>query len=202
MKSFLNNIRKNSLFALIGFVALGVFLLIFPGIVSNLAGYIVGALGIGFGATKAINYFSKEPEKRVTVFGLTVGIVFAVAGIYIITKPSVVSNFIVSVFGVVILVDGILKMRNALNLKKSGMKNWLGIFISAMLGILLGIVFIINPGFSLDTMLRIVGGVMIFAGISNLWTFIGVTKEYKTMINSNGEIEGEGREISSEDTEE
>lgn len=200
MKSFLNNIRKNSILALAGFFALGIFLIIFPDKVANIAGYIVGALGIGFGVTKVINYFSKN-EKKTTVIGLTIGIIFAVAGIYIITKPSVVSNFIVSVFGVIILVDGILKMRNALNLKKSGMKNFLSIFITSLIEILLGVVFVINPGLSLNTMLRIVGAVMILAGISNLWTFIGVTKEYKTIINSKGEIEGEGKEINSEDEE-
>ncbi|MBE6756524.1 MAG: hypothetical protein E7555_08715 [Ruminococcaceae bacterium] len=87
MKSFLNNIRKNSIFALAGFVVLGILLVIFPDKVANIAGYIAGALGIGFGVTKIIGYFSKSPEKNVTVFGLTIGILFALAGIYIITRP-------------------------------------------------------------------------------------------------------------------
>lgn len=200
MKSFLNNIRKNSILALAGFVCVGILLVIFPHKISNIAGYIVGALGIGFGVTKAIDYFSKNGGKT-TVFGLTIGILFALGGIYIITKPHVVSNFIVSVFGVIILVDGILKMRNALSLKKSGMEKFIPIFITALICILLGIVFILNPGLSINTMLRIVGGVMIFAGISNLITFAGITKEYKNIINKNGEIEGEATVISTEDEE-
>ena len=151
MKSFLNNIRKNSIFALAGFVVLGILLVIFPDKVANIAGYIAGALGIGFGVTKIIGYFSKSPEKKVTVFGLTIGILFALAGIYIITRPHIVSNFIVSVFGVIIMVDGISKMKNALNLKKSGMKNYLAIFITAVVELVLGIVFIINPGLGLHT---------------------------------------------------
>jgi len=199
MKSFLNNIRKNSIFALAGFVVLGILLVIFPDKVANIAGYIAGALGIGFGVTKIIGYFSKSPEKNVTVFGLTIGILFALAGIYIITRPHIVSNFIVSVFGVIIMVDGISKMKNALNLKKSGMKNYLAIFITAVVELVLGIVFIINPGLGLHTMLRIIGVVLIIAGISNLVTFIGVTKEYKTIINKNGEIEGDAKVISSEE---
>ena len=199
MKSFLNNIIKNSIFALAGFVVLGILLVIFPDKVANIAGYIAGALGIGFGVTKIIGYFSKSPEKKVTVFGLTIGIIFALAGIYIITRPHIVSNFIVSVFGVIIMVDGISKMKNALNLKKSGMKNYLAIFITATVELVLGIVFIINPGLGLHTMLRIIGVVLIIAGVSNLVTFIGVTKEYKTIINKNGEIEGDAKVISSEE---
>ena len=199
MKSFLNNIRKNSILALAGFIALGVLLVIFPDKVANVAGYIAGALGIGFGVTKIIGYFSKTPEKKVTVFGLTIGILFALAGIYIIMRPHIVSNFIVTIFGVIIMVDGISKTRNALNLKKSGMKNYLAIFITAVVELALGIVFIINPGLGLHTMLRIIGVVLIIAGVSNIVTFINVTKEYKTIINRNGEIESDGKVISSEE---
>ncbi len=201
MKSFLNNIRKNSILALAGFVVAGILLIIFPHKIANIAGYVVGALAVGFGATKVINYFSKTTEKRVTVFGLTIGILSAIAGIYIITKPYVVSDFIVSVFGVIILVDGILKMKNAIELKKSGMSKFVPIFITSLIGILLGIVFILNPGLTLGTMLRIIGGVLIFVGISNLITFLGITKEYKTIINKNGEIEGDAKVVSSEDEE-
>lgn len=201
MKSFLNNIRKNSIFALVGFVCLGIMIVIFPDKVANISGYIAGALGIGFGVTKIIGYFSKTPEKKVTVFGLAIGIIFALAGIYVIVKPYVVSNFIVSVFGVIVMVDGISKMRDALNLRKSGMKNYLAIFITAAVELLLGVVFIINPGLSLHTMLRIIGVVLVVVGISNILTFVGVTKEYKTIINKNGEIEGDGKVISSEDEE-
>ena len=63
MKSFLNNIRKNSILALAGFVCVGILLVIFPHKISNIAGYIVGALGIGFGVTKTIDYFSKNGKK-------------------------------------------------------------------------------------------------------------------------------------------
>ena len=199
MKSFLNNVRKNSIFALGGFVLAGVLLMLFPHAVANFAGYVVGALALAFGVTKAINYFSKESKKHVTVIGLVIGILSAVAGIYIISKPYVVSDFIVSTFGVIILVDGILKMKNAIELKKSGMSKFVPILITSLIGILLGIVFVLNPGLTLTTMLRIVGGVFVVIGISNLITFFGVTKEYKTIINKNGEIEGDAKVVSSED---
>ena len=199
MKSFLNNIRKNSILALGGFVLAGILLILFPDKIANIAGYVVGALALGFGVTKVINYFTKKSLKRVTVFGLTIGILSAVTGIYIITKPYVVSDFIVSVFGVIILVDGILKMKNAIELKKSGMEKFIGIILTSLIEILLGIVFIINPGFTLATMLRIVGGVFVLAGISNLITFAGITKEYKTIINKNGEIVGDAKVVSSEE---
>ncbi len=199
MKGILNNIRKNSIFALVGFVVIGILLIAFPSTVAKLAGYIIGALAIGFGVTRIIGYFSRSSEKNVTVFGLSLGIIVAVAGIYIIAKPNIVSDFIVSVFGIVILADGIVKCRSALNLKESGMKKWKSILVNSIICILLGIIFIVNPGLSLDVLLRVLGGVFVFAGLSDLWTFISVTREYKNIINSDGEIEGEGKEINSED---
>lgn len=199
MKGILNNIRKNSIFALVGFVVIGILLIAFPSTVAKLAGYIIGALAVGFGVNRVIDYFSRSSVKSVTVFGLSLGIIVAVAGIYIIAKPNIVSDFIVSVFGIVILADGITKCRSALNLKESGMKNWKSILINSAICILLGIVFIVNPNLSLDILLRILGGVFVFTGLSDLWIFISVTREYKNIINSNGEIEGKGKEINSED---
>lgn len=199
MKGILNNIRKNSILALTGFVVIGILLIAFPSTVAKLAGYIIGALAVGFGVNRVIGYFSRSSGKSVTVFGLSLGIIVAVAGIYIIAKPNIVSDFIVSVFGVVILADGITKCRSALSLKESGMKKWKSILINSVICILLGIVFIVNPKLSLDILLRILGGVFVFTGLSDLWTFISVTREYKNIINSNGEFEGEGKEINSED---
>ena len=60
MKSFLNSIRKNSILALGGFVLAGILLILFPHKIANIAGYIAGALALGFGVTKIINYFSKK----------------------------------------------------------------------------------------------------------------------------------------------
>lgn len=200
MKKFLNDIRRNSIIALVGFVALGVLLLIFPNIVSLISGYIVGALAVGFGATKIIGYFSKNKERQVGVFSLVVGIIFAVLGIYVISNPDIVTNFLVSIFGTVILIYGITKLKNAIDMKKSGMTRWAGVLANAVIALLIGLLFVINPKISHTIMMRILGGGLVVIGIADLWTFFDVTRDYKNIIKeAKDEIEVEGTVISEED---
>lgn len=200
MKKFLNDIRRNSIIALVGFVALGVLLLIFPNIVSLVSGYIVGALAVGFGATKIIGYFSKNKERQVGVFSLVVGIIFAVLGIYVISNPDIVTNFLVSIFGTVILIYGITKLKNAIDMKKSGMTRWAGVLANAVIALLIGLLFVVNPKISHTIMMRILGGGLVVIGIADLWTFFDVTRDYKNIIKeAKDEIEVEGTVISEED---
>ncbi len=202
MKSFLNNIRKNSIFALVGFFAVGLLLIIYPSIVATVAGYVVGALGIGFGVTKIVGFFSKDEDKKVGIFALTMGIIFAVAGVYVIANPTVVSNFLLSIFGAIILIYGIVKLKNALSLKKSGMNKWYSTLINAVIALLLGLVFVANPKLSNDLIMRLLGTGMIVIAVSDLWTFINISKEFKTLTkdkpNSN-EIDGFGVEVEDKD---
>ncbi len=200
MKKFLNNIRKNSIIALTGFTVVGVLLMLFPYFIARMAGYIVGAVAIGFGVTKIIGFFQKdEAKKSVSLFGLIVGIVLAVGGVYIIAQPYVISNALISIFGAGALIYGAVKMKNALSLKKSGMSKWVSVFANALIAILIGLVFLINPSISYDLLVRLLGAGLTVIGLSDLLTFVNVTREYKTVINENGEIEGTAREIKSED---
>lgn len=214
MEKFLKHLKRNCIFAFAGFMAVGLFLIIFPGLVAKLAGYIIGALMVGFGVTRLIGYFDKDEEKKKGVFSLTVGIISSIAGIYIIAKPQVVSNFIVSIFGVIILVSGIVKLGNASKIRRSKMKKWLAAFITGLISAVAGIVFIINPAVSHDIIMRILGGVLIFEGVSDLFTVLSVASEFKdikkkakgkskdkdaVVINSKGEIEGKGKTIGTED---
>ncbi len=206
MEKFLKNLKRNCILAFAGFVVVGLFLIIFPGVIAALAGYIIGALLVGFGVTRVIAYFDKDEEKKKGVFSLTIGIVSSVAGIYIIANPDVVSNFIVSIFGVIILVSGIVKLGNASKMRNSKMKNWWSSFAAGLISAIAGIVFIINPSVSHDIIMRVLGGVLIFEGISDLWTVISVSMESKkkndnetVVINRKGEIEGKGKTLGSED---
>ncbi len=208
MEKFLKNLKRNCILAFAGFVVVGLFLIIFPGMVAKLAGYIIGALMVGFGVTRILAYFDKDEEKRKGVFSLTIGIISSIAGIYIIARPNVVSNFIVSIFGVIILVSGIVKLGNASKIRRSKMKNWLSAFITGLVSAISGVVFITNPAVSHDVIMRVLGGFLIFEGVSDLWTILSVMSENKNkkkkdkdavVINRKGEIEGRGKTLGSED---
>ncbi|MBE6783299.1 MAG: hypothetical protein E7536_04745 [Ruminococcaceae bacterium] len=198
MKDFFKNIQRNTILTFAGFVLLGILLIIFPDIIANVAGYIIGAVLIGFGVTKIISYFRPDGV-RTGVFGMVIGIISSLVGIYIISRPDVVANFFVSVFGVIILINGAVKTRNAMNLKRAGISNWWSALIPGVISLLLGIIFVISPDIAHDIMMRLLGGVLIFEGISDLWTILAFSAQRKKNEKRKNEIEGEYTIIDSED---
>ncbi len=205
MGNFLDKIKRNGILSGAGIILLGLLLLLFPVIVTKIASYIIGIGVFGFGAIKIIRFFSKNSAVRVSLFGLIVGIISAILGVYFIANPRVISDFTVSIFGLIILINGISKLNKSIKLKNSNVKNWWSVLITALINLLLGIVFVTNPSFSYDVMIRIMGVVIMFVGAGEVWSILSVTKQNKSddfngvVINSKGEIEGEGREIKMED---
>lgn len=205
MEKFLDNFKRNGILSGVVIILIGLLLLLFPVIVTKIASYIIGIGVFGFGAIKIIRFFSKNSTVRVSLFGLVVGIISAILGVYFIANPRVISDFTVSIFGLIILINGISKLNKSIKLKNSNVKNWWSVFITALINLLLGIVFVTNPSFSYDVMIRIMGVVIMFVGAGEVWSILSVTKQNESddfnavVINSKGEIEGEGREIKTED---
>lgn len=198
MKNFLKNIKRNTILAFAGFVIIGILLIIFPGIIADIAGYIVGALLIGFGVTKIISYFSPDGVKT-SVFGMIIGIISSLAGIYIITRPWVIANFFVSIFGIIILINGTTKIRNAMNMKRMGIKKRWSTLIPGAVSALLGVIFIISPAIAHNIMMRLLGGALIFEGLSDLWAIFNISAAQKKSAKQTKEIEAEYTVIDVED---
>ena len=205
MEDFINKLKRNGIFATVAVIIIGILLILFPVIVTKIASYILGAVILGFGVKKIAGYFEKNRVKRVTVFGLVAGIAGAIAGVYVIANPRVISNFTVSIFGIIILVYGLTELSKAIRLKKSGIKKWWNTLLTALIGCGAGIAFIAHPSLSYDLIIRLIGVLLIILAVFHMWALRGIIKESnaddvnRVVINSKGEIEGEGREIRTED---
>ena len=70
-------------------------------------------------------------------------------------------------------------MQNVINLKKAGYKNWMAMLIMALLGIVLGIILIINPFSGVEFLFRIVGICFIYSGVTDICMLIAISKNLK-----------------------
>ncbi len=198
MSKIFKTLKRNSILAFTGFVLVGILLIIFPDIIAKTAGYIIGAVMIGFGVTKIISYFSPNGV-RTGVFGMIIGIISSLSGIYIITRPWVIANFFVSIFGIIILINGTTKIRNAMNMKRMGIKKWWSTLIPGAVSALLGVIFIISPDIAHNIMMRLLGGALIFEGLSDLWAIFNISAAQKKAAKQTKEIEAEYTVIDVED---
>ena len=182
MKQVLKNIKKFSILALIGFVVIGILLLIFPTIVPTVAGYVIGVLLLCFGVIKIVGYLRKEEGKKIGGLGFAFGIVAAIIGVFIIIKPMVIADSFIKVFGFIILVNGIIKLQRSIDLKRAESKNWWSILAVALVSMALGIFFIANTIAAVEIVTRILGGVLVAVGIAEFWTVLSITKAFKEIV--------------------
>lgn len=143
-------------------IVIGILLLINPvgftsGIIITL-GIVLTVMGIG----QIIGYFRSEPEEAASGGKLTKGILFIVFGLFCAFKSGwFIATFpvITILYGALILVAGVSKLQEAVDMVRVKQNYWFVALISALLTLLFAVLIIFNP----------------FASTAILWTFIGVT---------------------------
>ena len=124
--------------AIILFLVLGTALLIWPGLFLRFACNIIGALLIAFGAVTIIGEL-RMPGRSMVTMGF--GVVIAAVGIVIITNPEMVSSIIPIVFGLILLIDGLSNVRQALGLRRFEVGNWAFLVVLGIVTLVLGVLF-------------------------------------------------------------
>lgn len=161
---------KNSYIAMsAAFCALGVLLILFPGISVSAVGIIASIMLIAFGIVKLIGYFSRDLYQLAFQFDLAFGVLLIVLGTVILISPDRALVFLCIVLGIAILTDGLFKLQSSLDARRFGLKVWgllLGLAICA--GII-GTLLLLHPGESAKGLMILLGIGMLFEGLLNLY---------------------------------
>ena len=159
--------KRNRLILNLVFIVLG------AAIIMNPAGTVVTVLRIAglvllvMGIVGILTYLKADPIDR--NFGrMVIAVVEAVAGLVFLVTP----RFIVSVFplimGVVVLAAGLYNLYQAYKLKQAGYDHWKTGMAMPVLTTILGIVIICNPFSTAMLLMRVIGIVLIYKGITGL----------------------------------
>jgi len=161
------------------YILFGIVLAAFPTTAVNTLGYMLGGVMIFAGAVKMLLYFKNNSQADYFSNDLMIGIIAIVIGLFVVFKIEIIVSIIPFLFGLLVLANGCMKLQNVLNLKKAGYTNWMLTFILACLGILFGIVLIINPFSSVVFLFRIVGICLIYSGITDICMIAAISKHMK-----------------------
>jgi uncharacterized membrane protein HdeD (DUF308 family) len=107
---------------------------------------------------------------------LIISILFAALGIYIICNPLAFASFIPLVVGMMLIIGSINKFQTAYDLKKLDSGASVKVLILAILTIVFGIILVFNPFASVTLFIRIIGALLIFDGLSNLYSIYSYSK--------------------------
>ena len=146
-------------------VILGIVFMIWPGQVTTIAAYFVGAMLVLIGAIEIVSKIVNDENRS---SGLLVGLLVLVIGIWIILHPEVAISLIPIVIGVVLVVNGIQNLSLALSGKRADADRWGWMIVTALITLIFGILCIVCAFGVIKLVMRLVGLALIFDGVSSM----------------------------------
>ena len=150
-----------------------VFIVFGAAIIINPAGTVVTVLRIAglvlliMGIIGILKYWKADPIDR--NFGrMVIAVLEAIIGLIFLATPRFIVSIFPLVMGVVILAAGLYNLYQAYKLKQGGYDHWKTGMAMPVLTTILGIIVICNPFSTAILLMRIVGIVLVYKGITGL----------------------------------
>ena len=137
----------------------GIFMILFPNTSGNIICRGVGAVLCIWGVVRLVQ-----------------GVALAGFGLYILIRPGIIEVFLTTVFAIIIIVDGILKLQYALDFRKLDAGGWWIEAVCAAVMIILGIVVLFNPFATVAAVMLFIGVVFVFEGAWDLASILYISK--------------------------
>ncbi|MGN1412252.1 MAG: HdeD family acid-resistance protein [Oscillospiraceae bacterium] len=176
------NKKRNNTYMVISIVSLilGLFLVIKPETSSNIISYIIGAGFVFYGVVHIITYILVKDESLFQ-YDLAKGLITTSIGLFFIFKPTFIASLLPLGLGIAILFNGVMSLQSACNFYRNSRKNWLSVFIPSLITIVFGALIIVNPFKWAKALLIIIGCVLIWNAIWDLWTHYCINKKVEEL---------------------
>lgn len=175
----LKDFKKHFVLVSILYIVLGIVLIIWPSLSLKLVCYFFGIMTVLYGVVQLFRYFSINKEFRTFQLDLFVGIICLVFGVFALAKPSIVASILPVIVGIFFLMEAVIKIQNALGLKKGGYDQWWTALAVSVLVAVLGILLLINPFSAMKTFVIVIGICLIADGAASFWSVYCVSKRVK-----------------------
>lgn len=168
LKSIVRSIKLRMVAAALLLIALGVLFVLRPGDSGLIICYIVGAVLCFFGIVRFIVYFTGDVSQAFGSFDLVGGAALLMFGGYILIRPEVLYGILTAVFGIILVVDGVMKLQYAIDLYRMKAAGWWLVLIVALLMAALGVVALFNPFGTMVTLMTFLGATLIADGVLDI----------------------------------
>ena len=169
MKDRFEKLTSGGTLVSIVMIVFGLILLIWPGHTLELAARIVGVGLLVAGAALAFSWYSDRRKGRINGVALAEAVAAVILGVLLLAAPNTVVSLVPIAVGVVIAVNGLVNLTQALELRKISYTRWQWPLVLAILTILAGLFLVFNPLKPIKWAVMAIGAVLIFNGVSNLW---------------------------------
>ena len=168
-------------------VVLGLFVLLYPQVSMLTFGMLLGILAVVFGVVKLIGYFSRDLYRLAFEQDLSGGIL-----LLLLVRPETGIVFFCVVFGLLILLDGILKLKIAGEARRFGIGAWWLILAEGTMTAILGALLIFRPSENAAALIVLFGLSLLCEGLLNLSVALTTVKIIKNQLPDKTEDETDG----------
>lgn len=197
--NILKRIKTNAIISSILYVLLGLALLLRPELSTTVLCTALGVVLILRGLSDILDFVFHRDGSLYYSLHLVGGIVLAAVGVWLVTRPTLIAVVIPRIIGVLILFHGLKDLGDALTLRKNKSPRALAAMILGLVTIALGALLVVNPFSAFATVVRIIGIVLIYDGVSDLWITSEVTRAVKL---AEKELQGEVLDVDYKDVSE
>ena len=151
-------------------IILGAVLVLFPGMTLVYIVRLGGAALILGGIGSVVSWCRMGRHQAGSSYLDIAGGIFAVlGGLFLMLRPQVLIDMFPTVAGVLIILNGFFNLLKALDSRRLGFSKWLVSLLLAAVTIALGIFLLAHPFSTMQLLVRILGVVLIYNGLSSLW---------------------------------
>lgn len=165
--------HKTMMIASIVYIIVGLLLIIWPDAARQIIIYAIGAAALLYGGYRIVDFFVRKEHLDGTIqVGVALGIGCLLVGLFLIVKANVVLALLAAIIGVTIVVDSILRLQIALNLRYVGGSSWLVLLITSLVTLAFGILLLFNPFTAIKVATIVAGVSLVIDGGFTLWGLI------------------------------
>lgn len=179
MREFFKNMKISFILAAALYIVLGLILLIWPNTSGDVICFSLGLLLLLYGVITIISFFVHDSRLGAFRFELVLGVAGTALGILFLARPSVVLSILPVVLGVYIIIDALLNLKRAVELRRMAYPYWWAVLILSLISVALGVFILFRPYMTARVLIMVIGGVFIYTGLSDLWTLFKLSRVTK-----------------------
>jgi uncharacterized membrane protein HdeD (DUF308 family) len=120
------------------------------------------------GGAKLLGYFSNDLYRLAFQFDFAIGLfILILAGLIFLSAERTI-NLLPVIFGIYVLLDGLLKLQTGIDARRFGISRWLAIMLTAVVLCLTGLVVVIS-GYYISARPPMLGIALMADGAENIW---------------------------------
>lgn len=170
MRHFLKNMQLNFLLASVLYILLGIVLIIWPGFTGVLLCRLLGGGLLLYGLFALVGYLLQSRDANAFRLEFFFGVIAAALGLFFLLNPKVVLSLLPTLLGLYVAIDSLVALQRALRLYRLGYVRWWASLLLALVGVALGVLLVVRPFGATQLLIRFIGGVFFYLGISDLWS--------------------------------